>query len=94
MKEHQIQISDESSAYIQAQLGRCGFASVSDYVESLVRENRLAQEHLVDVLAAQGNELERLAVEGHHSGQPITVDDEYWSKKRQALKERFDAASE
>ena len=89
MKEHQIQISDESNAYIQEQLGRGGFASVSDYVESLVREEQLTQKHLTDMLATHGNELERLAVEGHNSGQSITVDDEYWSNRRQTLEEQF-----
>jgi len=52
--------------------------SVADYVARLVRADQSAED-----------ELERLALEGLNSGQPIHVGPGYWEEKHRRLDERL-----
>ena len=52
--------------------------SVEQYLEGLLGSQEQAEE-----------ELERLALEGLDSGEPIAVDESYWQEKHSRLDERF-----
>lgn len=55
-----------------------GYKSASEYVSELIRED---QKRL--------REVERKLLDGLQSGEPIEVNDEYWEKKKAALKAKF-----
>ena len=60
-----------------------GYENASEYVRHLIREDlkRSAQE-----------KLEAELLEGEASGEPITVDDQYWERLRAELTEKLRAA--
>jgi Arc/MetJ-type ribon-helix-helix transcriptional regulator len=89
MKEHHIEISADASAYVLSQLGKGAFANASDYIESLIREDQLTREQLDRITADHRGAMEKLAIEGHQSGDAIEVDAAYWQKKRQCLTDEF-----
>jgi antitoxin ParD1/3/4 len=55
-----------------------GYESASEYLRELIRED---QKRL--------RELERKLLAGLNSGEPIVVDEEFWARKKSALKAKF-----
>ena len=72
-----ILISSALEARLRARAAAAG-VSVETYLERIAREDQEAEE-----------ELEALALEGLHSGDPIDVGSGYWEEKHRRLEERL-----
>ena len=77
----QIDIPDDSEAFVKARAHAAGYQDVRDYVLSLILEDDASQ---IDVAR-----LERLAVEGLESGDGGTLSSEDWQAMRSDLESRI-----
>lgn len=72
-----ISLPDSLKAFAQAQTETNSYSNPSDYVRSLIREDKEKKE-------AQ-HRIESLLLEGLDSGDAISLDDQYWSNKKAQL---------
>lgn len=74
-----ISLPDPLKDYADAQVHERGYSTVSEYVRDLIRTDQVRQgeQHLAALMR-----------EGLESGPAIPVDDDYWAKKRAALRQR------
>jgi antitoxin ParD1/3/4 len=78
-----IALPESLKMFVQEQVERGGYSSVSEYVRELIRaEQRRRHEEEVD----------RLLLEGIQSGSPIEVTPEYWEAKKKRLAARLSQA--
>ena len=77
-----ISLPDELKEFVEEQLSKGQYASVSEYIRELIRDarKRAAQERL-----------EALLLEGLDSGEPIDVTPEFWNERREELARRVAA---
>jgi antitoxin ParD1/3/4 len=68
--------------FVNAQVANKGYGDVSEYIRSLVHE---AQKREADA------RLEALLLEGLASGDPIPVDENFWSDLRKEAEQRVEA---
>lgn len=78
MKTMNISMPDSMRAFVEEQVARGGYGTTSEYVRHLIRG---ALKHHAE------ERLERLLIEGLDSGEPIEVDDEYWNRLRDRLRQ-------
>ena len=83
-----IELSKESEQLIQAMMASHQHRDVSDYVDSLIREDSITRQQLTDAISDQSESFERMAIDGLQSGLAIDVDANYWQQKREALRKR------
>lgn len=57
------------------------------YIHALVREDQLTRSGLKNLLESSASQLERLALEGLESGQPIDVNDRFWQDRRDRIQD-------
>src|SRR5262249_32829582 len=77
-----ISLPESLKQFVDAQVASKGYGDISEYFRSLLRE---AQEREADA------RLEALLLEGLASGDPIPVDDKFWSELRTEAEERVQA---
>ncbi len=87
MSEQSIHLSADAEAHVNGMLEEGGYRDVSEYIESLIREDSLTRQRLSGIVQNRRDRLEQLAEEGLQSGPPITVDSDYWEREKQRLKE-------
>ncbi|QDV43841.1 hypothetical protein Enr13x_37010 [Stieleria neptunia] len=87
MSEQSIHLSADAEAHVSGMLEEGGYRNVSEYIESLIREDSLPRQRLSGIVQNRRDKLEHLAEEGLQSGPPITVDSDYWEREKQRLKE-------
>jgi antitoxin ParD1/3/4 len=77
-----ISLPEELKRYVQERVAADAFSNPSDFVRSLIREDRRrqAQEHL-----------EGLLLEGLDSGEPVPLDEAEWASLRQEVEARMAA---
>lgn len=77
-----VNMPDELREFVNKRAGEKGFATPTEYIRQLVRDDRdrAAQERL-----------EQLAIEGIESGEPLTMTAEDWAEIRRAARERVAA---
>jgi antitoxin ParD1/3/4 len=75
-----ISLPEAMRAFIEEQIAKGGYSTVSEYIRDLIRQ---AQKQ------SQQEKLEAMILEGVYSGEPIEVTDEWWEKKRAHLTARF-----
>ena len=76
-----ISLPDSLKTFAQNQTETSDYSNPSDYVRSLIREDKEKKE-------AQ-QRVEALLLDGLESGEPIPVTPEYWKKKRARLQKEF-----
>ncbi|MDF5706820.1 MAG: type II toxin-antitoxin system ParD family antitoxin [Nostoc sp. S4] len=71
-----ISLSESMKVFVDEQVAKGGYNSVSEYLQELIsqEQKRKAQEHV-----------EELLIEGIDSGEVIEVNNEWWDKKRTYL---------
>lgn len=74
-----ISLPDELKAFIEERAKAGRFASSSEFIRQLVRE---------DQKRAERDKLERMLLDGLESGEPIEVTDAYWRALRSRLQRR------
>ncbi|MBW4612650.1 MAG: type II toxin-antitoxin system ParD family antitoxin [Desmonostoc vinosum HA7617-LM4] len=74
-----IALPESMKAFVDEQVIKGGYGSVSEYLQELISQDqkRKAQEHI-----------EELLIEGIESGEAIEINDEWWHKKRTDLIEK------
>jgi antitoxin ParD1/3/4 len=72
----EITLSEPLRAFVEEQVAGGSYATASNYLEELVREDQKRRAQM---------RLEALLLEGLDSGPPITVTPEYWEQKRARL---------
>jgi antitoxin ParD1/3/4 len=77
-----ISLPESLKQFADAQVASKGYGDISEYFRSLLRE---AQEREADA------RLETLLLEGLASGDPIPVDDKFWSELRTEAEQRVQA---
>jgi antitoxin ParD1/3/4 len=77
-----ISLPESLKQFVDAQVATKGYGNVSEYFRSLLRE---AQEREAEA------RLEALLLEGLASGDPIPVDDKFWSDLRAEAEQRVQA---
>jgi antitoxin ParD1/3/4 len=77
-----ISLPESLKQFVDAQVASKGYGNVSEYFRSLLRE---AQQKEADA------RLEALLLEGLASGDPIPVDDKFWSELRAEAEQRVQA---
>jgi antitoxin ParD1/3/4 len=77
-----ISLPDALMQFVDAQVANKGYGDVGEYIRSLVHE---AQEREMDA------RLEALLLEGLASGDPIPVDENFWSDLRKEAEQRVEA---
>jgi antitoxin ParD1/3/4 len=77
-----ISLPESLKQFVDAQVASKGYDDISEYFRSLLRE---AQQREADA------RLEALLLEGLASGDPIPVDDKFWSELRTEAEERVQA---
>jgi antitoxin ParD1/3/4 len=82
MSTIEISLPESLHAFVEAQVESGAYESTSAYFERLVRE---AQER-----EDAESRLEALLLEGVNSGPGIVVTGDYWDKKKDALRARFE----
>jgi antitoxin ParD1/3/4 len=82
-----ISLPESLKQFVDAQVASKGYDDISEYFRSLLREaqQREAQQREADA------RLEALLLEGLASGDPIPVDDKFWSELRTEAEERVQA---
>ena len=81
-----ISLPDSLMQFVDAQVANKGYGDVSEYIRSLVREaQEREREQREDV------RLEALLLEGLASGDPIPVDENFWSDLRKEAEQRVEA---
>jgi len=80
MTSMNISLPDEMKTFVDNQITKGGFSTVSEYVRDLIRQDQKR--------AAQAK-LEALLLEGINSGQPIEVTPEFWSNLREKAERRL-----
>ena len=68
-----VSLAPELRHWIDSAIKSGGYSSASDFVATLVRNHRRAEQ------------LDHLLAEGLASGSPITPDETYWGNKKSAL---------
>ncbi|BAY12275.1 ribbon-helix-helix domain-containing protein [Calothrix sp. NIES-2098] len=68
-----ISLSDSMKTFVEEQVIKGGYASISEYLLDLINQDQQRQ--------AQEN-IEELLIEGLESGDSIEVTDEWWEQKR------------
>ncbi|NOT00408.1 MAG: type II toxin-antitoxin system ParD family antitoxin [Phycisphaerales bacterium] len=76
MTSMNISLPEEMKAFVDAQLSRGAYSSVSEYVRELIRQaqRRSAQERL-----------ENRLLDGLDSGEPVPVTPAFWDNRRKKL---------
>ncbi|MDM9379721.1 type II toxin-antitoxin system ParD family antitoxin [Chlorogloeopsis sp. ULAP01] len=76
MNSINISLSESMKAFVEEQVAKGGYGSVSEYLQELISQDqkRKAQEYV-----------EELLIEGLESGEAIEVSDEWWEQKRTNL---------
>ncbi len=87
MSEQSIHLPADAEAHVSGMLEQRGYRNLSEYIESLIREDSLTRQRLSGLIQSSRDKLEQLAEEGLQSGPPITVDSDYWEREKQRLKE-------
>ena len=77
-----ISLPESLKQFVDAQVASKGYGNVSEYFRSLLRE---AQQKEADA------RLEALLLEGLASGDPIPIDDKFWSHLRAEAERRVQA---
>jgi antitoxin ParD1/3/4 len=77
-----ISLPESLKQFVDAQVASKGYGNVSEYFRSLLRD---AQQKEADA------RLEALLLEGLASGDPIPVDDKFWSELRAEAEQRVQA---
>jgi antitoxin ParD1/3/4 len=77
-----ISLPESLKQFVDAQVASKGYGNVSEYFRSLLRD---AQEREAEA------RLEALLLEGLASGDPIPVDDKFWSELRAEAEQRVQA---
>lgn len=76
MTSMNVSLPEELKEYVEAQT-RHGYSTPSEYVRELIREDQKRRSR---------EKLDSLLLDGLNSGDPLTVDAEFWSNlKREAL---------
>lgn len=76
-----ISLPDSLKDFAQAQTETDNYSNPSDYVRSLIREDKEKKE-------AQ-QRIESLLLDGLHSGKAIPATDTYWKKKKSRLNKQL-----
>jgi antitoxin ParD1/3/4 len=74
-----ISLPQALKEYVELQLKERGYSTASEYMRELIREDQ--RRRAIE-------KLERLALEGLASGNPIEVTPEYWRKKQRDFARR------
>jgi len=74
-----ISLPEEMRAFIEERTRAGSFASTSEFIRQLVRQEQRR---------AEQERLEKKLLEGMDSGEPIRVTDEYWNKLRSRVERR------
>ena len=77
-----ISLPESLKQFVDAQVASKGYGNVSEYFRSLLRD---AQEREAEA------RLEALLLEGLASGDPIPIDDKFWSELRAEAEQRIQA---
>lgn len=80
MTSMNISLPDEMKTFVDNQIAKGGFSTVSEYVRDLIRQDQKR--------AAQAK-LEALLLEGISSGEPIEATPEFWKERRAELERRI-----
>ena len=75
-----LSLPEDLQNFLNQQIAAGGYGTASDYISNLLRQE---QER------AERKRLEALLLEGLDSGEPLEVDEAWWSDKREALGERL-----
>lgn len=78
-----IAMPEQMKEFVEQRVRGGAFGNVSEYFRHLVRE---------DQKRAADERLAALLLEGEHSGEPITIDDAWWSRRRAELLRRAQGA--
>jgi antitoxin ParD1/3/4 len=82
MRTLTFSLSEDLNQFIDAQVASKGFSDASEYIGYL----------LLDALRQEGDpQLEALLLEGLASGDPIPVDENFWSELRKEAEQRVEA---
>lgn len=82
MHEEHFNLSEAAKAHISGLLSSGECISASDYIESLIQEDRMTRRQLLEPLESAPSAIEKLALEGLDSGPPQEADQAYWRAKR------------
>lgn len=74
-----ISLPESMRAFIDEQIAKGGYSTVSEYIRHLIRQD---QKQVAQM------KLEAMLLEGLDIGEPIEVTDEWWENKRTELVER------
>ena len=77
-----VSLPETLKDYVQQRVAQGAFSNPSDYIRTLIREDRERQ---------AGGRLESLLLEGIGSGDPVLLDAREWEDIRQEVKERIGA---
>lgn len=77
-----VSLPETLKDYVQQRVAQGAFSNPSDYIRTLIREDRERQ---------AGARLEALLVQGVSSGDPVPLDAGEWESIRQEVKERIGA---
>jgi antitoxin ParD1/3/4 len=78
-----IALPESMKQFVQEQVAKGGYSSVSEYVRELIRaDQKRKTEQRIDALL----------LEGLDSGKPIAVTADYWEEKKRRLTERMSKA--
>ena len=75
-----ISLPDDMKTFVDNQITKGGFSTVSEYVRDLIRQDRKR--------AAEAK-LEALLLEGINSGDPIEVTPQFWKELREKAERRL-----
>ena len=82
----EIDLTESAKAHIAGVVSAGNCSSASEYIESLIQEDRQTRTQLEKHLNESPGALEQLAVEGLESGQPVDIDGTYWQNKREQIR--------
>ena len=82
----EIDLSESAKAHIAGLVSAGNCTSASEYIESLIQEDRQTRTQLAKHINENPGVLEPLAVEGLDSGQPVNIDGSYWKNKREQIR--------
>lgn len=75
-----ISLPDDMKSFVDNQISKGGFSTVSEYIRDLIRQDRKR--------AAEAK-LEALLLEGINSGNPVEATPEFWAERRLELERRI-----
>ena len=80
-----ISLPDEMKSFVDEQIKKGNYSSVSEYIRDLIRD---AQKQ------AARERLDALLLEGFNSGESVPMDEGFWAARRAELQRRLDAKKE